>query len=139
MDTEITREQVVDYLSNLPVIELSSLLKQLETKWGVTAAAPQVAVSNPPCSGCGQILTGPHACPGRQEEQQTEFTVVLVSVGTNKVQVIKAVRETTGLGLLEAKTLVEAVPKTVKESLSKADAAELKAKFEAAGASVEIK
>lgn len=124
---EITREQVVDYLSNLPVIELSGLLKELEGKWGVTAAPPVQAVPQTPFQ------------PQQPVEEQTEFTFVLVSAGEKKIEVIKAVREATGLGLKEAKELVEGAPKTVKEGVSKADAAELRAKFEAAGAKVEVK
>lgn len=139
--SEVTREQVVDYLSNLPTIELSSLLKDLENKWGVRATSSSV----PPCSGCGQVITGPHACPGPvrdllcRAEDVFEFTVVLVAAGDNKVQTIKAVREVTGLGLKEAKDFVETIPKSLKEGLLKPEVAELKAKFEAIGAKVEVK
>lgn len=123
---QITREQVVDYLSNMPVIELAGLMKQLEAQWGVTAAppvcAPQVTTPQPPAV-----------------DEQTEFTVVLATAGTNKINVIKAVREITGLGLKEAKDFVEAAPRTLKECVGKSDAAEMKAKLEAVGATVEIK
>jgi len=124
---EITREQVVSYLSNLPVIEVASLIKELEQKWGVQAAPPAVQMQQTPTQEAPPAV------------EKTEFDVVLIAAGDNKVQTIKAVRETTGLGLKEAKDLVEGVPKILKEAISKADAAEIKAKFEAAGAKVEIK
>jgi large subunit ribosomal protein L7/L12 len=126
---EITRESVVDYLSQMPVIELAGLIKTLEDKWGVKAAPVAVA---------GPAAAGPAAAAPVVEEK-TEFDVVLANAGANKIQVIKAIREITGLGLKEAKDLVEAAPKTVKEQVSKADAEEMKKKLTEAGATVELK
>lgn len=125
---DITREQVVDYLSNLPVIQIADLIKVLETKWGVKAAPAAVAVA-----------AGPAAAPAEKAAEQTEFDVILAGAGSNKIGVIKAIREITGLGLKEAKDLVEAAPKTVKEQVSKADAEEMKKKLVEAGATVELK
>ncbi|MGZ6989256.1 MAG: 50S ribosomal protein L7/L12 [Thermoanaerobaculia bacterium] len=127
---EITREAVVDYLSQMPVIELAGLIKTLEDKWGVKAAP--VAVAAAPCAGAA-------AAPAEKEPEKTEFDVVLANAGANKIQVIKAIREITGLGLKEAKDLVEAAPKTVKEAVSKADAEDMKKKLTEAGATVELK
>jgi large subunit ribosomal protein L7/L12 len=127
--TDISREQVVDYLSNLPVIQIADLIKTLEDKWGVKAAP--VAVAAAPGAGGG-------AAPAAKEEQ-TEFTVELKESGANKINVIKVVREITGLGLKEAKDLVEAAPKPLKEGVSKAEAEEFKKKLEDAGAKVELK
>jgi large subunit ribosomal protein L7/L12 len=124
---DITREQVVDYLSNLPVIQIAEMIKDLENKWGVKAAPAAVAVA-----------AGP-APVAAVKEEQTEFDVILAAAGANKIQVIKAIREITGLGLKEAKDLVEAAPKTVKEAVSKADAEEMKKKLTEAGATVELK
>ncbi len=126
---EITREAVVDYLSQMPVIELAGLIKTLEDKWGVKAAPVAVAAAAGPAAG-------PAAAP---EPEKTEFDVILAAAGANKIQVIKAIREITGLGLKEAKDLVEAAPKTVKEQVSKADAEEMKKKLTEAGATVELK
>src|SRR3984885_6695143 len=109
---EITRESVVDYLSNLPVIQIAELIKTLEDKWGVKA---------------GPAAAGPAAVA---PEAQTEFTVVLKEAGPNKINVIKVVREITGLGLKEAKDLVEGAPKDLKEGVSKADADDFKKKLE---------
>lgn len=125
---EITREAVVDYLSQLPVIEIAGLIKTLEDKWGVKAAPVAVAA--------GPATAAPVA---EKEAEKTEFDVVLSAAGGNKIQVIKAIREITGLGLKEAKDLVEAAPKTVKEQVSKADAEEMKKKLTEAGATVELK
>ena len=125
---EITREVVVDYLSQMPVIELAGLIKTLEDKWGVKAAPVAVAA--------GPAAAAPVA---EKEPEKTEFDVVLAAAGANKIQVIKAIREITGLGLKEAKDLVEAAPKTVKEQVSKADAEEMKKKLTEAGATVELK
>jgi large subunit ribosomal protein L7/L12 len=125
---EITREAVVDYLSQLPVIEIAGLIKTLEDKWGVKAAPVAVAA--------GPAVA---AAPVEKEAEKTEFDVVLAAAGGNKIQVIKAIREITGLGLKEAKDLVEAAPKTVKEQVSKADAEEMKKKLTEAGATVELK
>ena len=127
--SEITREAVVDYLSQMPVIELAGLIKTLEDKWGVKAAPVAVA---------GPAAAGP-APAAEKEPEKTEFDVVLANAGANKIQVIKAIREITGLGLKEAKDLVEAAPKTVKEQVSKADAEEMKKKLTEAGATVELK
>ena len=126
---EITRDQVVDYLSNLPVIQIAELIKTLEDKWGVKAAP--VAVAGPAMAAGGPA---PAAA-----EAQTEFTVVLKEAGANKINVIKVVREITGLGLKEAKDLVEGAPKEVKAGVAKAEAEELKKKLEAAGAKVQLK
>jgi len=126
---DITREQVVDYLSNLPVIQIAELIKDLENKWGVKAAPAAVAVAAGPAAG-------PAAAP---VEEKTEFDVVLANAGANKIAVIKAIREITGLGLKEAKDLVEAAPKNVKDGVSKADAEEMKKKLTEAGATVELK
>lgn len=127
---EITRDQVVDYLSQMPVIELAGLIKTLEDKWGVKAAPVAVAA---PAGGGGPA---PEAA---KVEEKTEFDVVLANAGANKIQVIKAIREITGLGLKEAKDLVEAAPKNVKEGVSKADAEDMKKKLTEAGATVELK
>ena len=125
---EITREQVVDYLSNLPVIQIAELVKELEGKWGVSAAP--VAIQG----------TGGGAGPAPAAvEEKSEFDVVLVDGGASKINVIKAVREVTALGLKEAKDLVEGAPKPVKEGVSKDEADEIKKKLEAAGAKVEVK
>jgi large subunit ribosomal protein L7/L12 len=126
---DINREQVVDYLSNMPVIQLAELIKTLEDKWGVKAAP--VAVAAGPA-----VAAAPAAAP---VEEKTEFNVELKETGGNKIAVIKVVREITGLGLKEAKDLVEGAPKTVKEGVSKADADEMKKKLEDAGAKVELK
>ncbi len=125
---EITRESVVDYLSNLPVIQIAELIKTLEDKWGVKAAPVAVAAAG-----------GGGAAPAAAVEAQTEFTVVLKEAGPNKINVIKVVREITGLGLKEAKDLVEAAPKPLKEGVSKAESDEFKKKLEEAGAKVELK
>ncbi|HEY5550788.1 MAG TPA: 50S ribosomal protein L7/L12 [Opitutaceae bacterium] len=124
----ITKDQVIDWLSGQSVLEIASLVKDLETKWGVSAAAP-VAVA----------AAAPTAAAAAPAEEQTEFTVVLLAAGENKIGAIKEVRAITGLGLKEAKDLVEGAPKPVKEGASKADAEEIKKKLEAAGAKVEIK
>jgi large subunit ribosomal protein L7/L12 len=127
--TEISREAVVDYLSNLPVIQIAELIKTLEDKWGVKAAP--VAVAAGPAAGGGAAAAA--------AEEKTEFTVELKESGANKINVIKVVREITGLGLKEAKDLVEAAPKPLKEGVSKAEAEEFKKKLEEAGAKVELK
>lgn len=123
----LNREQVVDFLSNMPVIELSELIKTLEDKWGVSAAAPAAMMAMPGAAGA------PAA------EAKTEFTVVLTDAGGNKINVIKEVRALTGLGLKEAKDLVEGAPKTVKDGVGKEDAEKMKKTLEAAGAKVELK
>jgi len=120
--------KLVDDLSALTVLEASELSKMLEEKWGVSAAAP-VAVA----------AVGAAAAPAAAAEEKTEFDVILASFGENKINVIKEVRAITGLGLGEAKALVEAAPKAIKEGASKAEADDIKAKLEAAGAKVELK
>lgn len=124
----ITKEQVVSFIENMSVLELSQLVKDLETKFGVSAAAP-MAVAMP----------GAGAAAGPAVEAKTEFNVVLAASGDKKIEVIKEVRAITGLGLKEAKDLVEGAPKALKEGVSKADAEEMKKKLEAVGAKVEIK
>ena len=129
--SNITKDQVIEWLSSQSVLEISSLVKELETKWGVSAAAP-VAVAAAPAGGAGGAAAAP-------AEEKTEFTVVLVEGGANKIGAIKEVRAITGLGLKEAKDLVEGAPKPVKEGVTKAEAEEIKKKLEAAGAKVELK
>lgn len=121
-------EKIVDELSNLSVLEASELSKLLEEKWGVSAAAP-VAVAAAPAGGAGEAAA----------EEQDSFTVILTAAGDKKINVIKEVRTITGLGLKEAKDLVEGAPKDVKENASKEEASEIKEKLEAAGATVELK
>ena len=128
---DITREQVVDFLSNLPVIQLADLIKTLEDKWGVKAAPAAVAVAAGAAPG-GAAAAAP-------AEEQTEFNVELKEAGGNKIAVIKVVREITGLGLKEAKDLVEGAPKPVKEGVNKDEADKIKAQLEKAGAKVELK
>ncbi len=119
-------EKIVEELSSLSVLEASELSKLLEEKWGVSAAAPVAAAAAP-------------AAAAAAEEEKDSFTVVLTAAGEKKINVIKEVRTITGLGLKEAKDLVEGAPKDVKENASKSEAAEIKAKLEAAGATVELK
>jgi large subunit ribosomal protein L7/L12 len=121
--------EILDKISAMSVLELSELIKAMEDKFGVSAAAA-VAVAGPAAGG---------AAPAAAAEEKTEFTVVLAAIGDNKVNVIKAVREITGLGLKEAKDLVDGAPKPVKEGISKADSEAAKKKLEDAGAKVEIK
>ena len=126
--SDITKEQVIDYLSNLPVMEIAALVKDLEEKWGVSAAAP-VAVA----------AAGP-AAAAEPVEEKTEFDVHMKSFGDKKINVIKAIREIIpGLGLKEAKTLVESAPANVKEGISKDEAEEIAKKLKEAGAEVEVK
>ncbi len=119
--------QIVDKLSELTILEAAELVKKLEEKWGVSAAA--VAVAAAPGGGAAAAAV----------EEKTEFTVVLAGAGANKINVIKEIRANTGLGLKEAKDLVEGAPKTVKEGVNKADAQKMKEQLTAAGATVEIK
>jgi len=126
--SNITKDQVIEWLSAQPILELAQLVKDLEAKWGVSAAA---AVAAAPAAGGGA------AAPAAEEK--TEFNVVLTDAGANKIGVIKEVRAITGLGLKEAKDLVEGAPKPVKEGVNKAEAEEIKKKLEAAGAKVELK
>ncbi|MBI5328493.1 MAG: 50S ribosomal protein L7/L12 [Deltaproteobacteria bacterium] len=125
---QISKEDVIKYIEGITVLELAELVKELENKFGVTAAAP-VAVAAP--------VAG--AAAGAAVEEKTEFTIILKSVGADKIKVIKEVRAITGLGLKEAKDLVEGAPKTVKEGVSKADVDNFKKQLEAVGAQVEIK
>ena len=122
----MNKEQIIEAIESMTVLELSELVKALEEKFGVSAAAP-VAVAAAPAAAAAAV------------EEKTEFDVILASAGDKKIGVIKVVREITGLGLKEAKELVDGAPKAVKEKISKADADALKAKLEEAGASVEIK
>ena len=123
----MTTDEVIDYLSNLSVLEISKLVKALEEKWGVTAAAPVAAAAAPAAAAAAPV------------EEKTEFDVILVDAGANKIGVIKEVRTITGLGLKDAKDLVEAAPKPVKQAVSKDDAAKMKDVLEKAGAKVEVK
>jgi large subunit ribosomal protein L7/L12 len=124
-----SKEDILNAISNMTVMEIVDLVKMMEDKFGVTAAAP-VAVAAVAAGG---------AAPAAAAEEQTEFTVTMTSFGANKVGVIKVIREITGLGLKEAKDLVEGVPSVVKESIPKADADGIKKKLEEAGAAAEIK
>jgi large subunit ribosomal protein L7/L12 len=126
--SNITKDQVIEWLSAQPILELAALVKDLEGKWGVSAAA---AVAAAPAGGAAAAVPA--------AEAQTEFTIVLKEAGANKIGVIKEVRAITGLGLKEAKDLVEGAPKPVKENAPKAEAEEIKKKLEAAGAKVELK
>jgi large subunit ribosomal protein L7/L12 len=121
----VSKEDILDAISQMSVMDVVELVKSMEDKFGVSAAAVAVAA---PAAGAAVV-----------EEEKTEFNVVLTKVGDNKINVIKVVRELTGLGLKEAKDLVEAAPKAVKESIAKDQAAEMKKKLEEAGATVEIK
>src|SRR5215212_9714385 len=127
--SNITKDQVIEWLSSQSVLEIAGLVKDLETKWGVSAAAPVAAAAAPAAAAA--------AAPAA--EAQTEFTIVLKEAGANKIGVIKEVRAITGLGLKEAKDLVEGAPKNVKENAPKAEAEDIKKKLEAAGAKVELK
>lgn len=120
----LTKEQVIDYLSGMPVIELAGLIKDLEDKWGVSAAAPMAAAAAPAAAAV---------------EEKTAFDVILTDAGANKINAIKEVRAITGLGLAEAKALVEGAPKAVKEGVSKEEAEKIKKSLEAAGAKVQVK
>ncbi len=122
---------LIEQLEGMTVLELNGLVKQLEEKWGVSAAAP-VAVGAAPAAGGGGAAAA-------EEEEQTEFDVILTEVGANKIQVIKAVRELTSLGLKEAKDVVDGAPKPVKTAVSKDEAAAAKTKLEEAGAKADVK
>lgn len=125
---EITKADVVAFIEKMTVLELSELVKELEEKFGVSAAAP-VAVAAAPAAGGAAAA----------EEEQTEFDVILASAGDQKIKVIKVVREITGLGLKEAKAVVDECPKPIKEAATKEEAEEIKAKIEEVGGSVEVK
>jgi large subunit ribosomal protein L7/L12 len=128
MADQITKEDVVTFIANMTVLELSALVKELEEKFGVSAAAPMMAA-----------MPGVGAAPAAVVEEQTEFNAILTSFGAEKIQVIKVVRAITGLGLKEAKDLVEGVPKAIKEAVTKDEAADIKKKIEEVGGTVEIK
>jgi large subunit ribosomal protein L7/L12 len=125
----ITKEDLIEFVSNMSVLELSELIKELEEKFGVSAAAPMAMMAAGPAQGA----------PGAQAEEKTEFDVIITASGDKKIQVIKEVRAITGLGLKEAKALVDEVPKPVKESVTKDEAEKIKAQLEEAGAQVEVK
>lgn len=127
---DITKEQVVEFISNMTVLELAEFIKELEDKFGVSAAAPVAAVAAAPAGG-GEAAA--------EEEEKTEFDVVLKSAGGNKIAVIKVVRALTGLGLKEAKAKVDEAPQAIKEAVNKEEAEEAKKQLEEAGAEVEVK
>lgn len=123
----MTQQEIMQAIENMTVLELSELVKALEEKFGVSAAAPVAAAAAAPVAG------------GAAAEEKTEFDVILANAGASKINVIKVVREITGLGLKEAKEVVDGAPKAVKEKIAKADADAIKAKLEEAGATVEVK
>jgi large subunit ribosomal protein L7/L12 len=125
----VAKQEILDAIGSMTVLELSALIKEMEEKFGVSAAAASVAVAAPAAGGAGAAVA----------EEKTEFTVILAAAGENKVNTIKAVREVTGLGLKEAKDLVDGAPKPLKEGINKADADAIKKKMEEAGAKVEVK
>lgn len=127
--SNITKDQVIEWLSSQSILDLAALVKDLEGKWGVSAAA---AVAAAPAGGAAAPAAAAAA-------EQTEFTIVLAESGANKIGVIKEVRAITGLGLKEAKDLVDGAPKPIKENVAKADAEEIKKKLEAAGAKIQLK
>lgn len=130
MATTLSRDELLDAIGNMTVLELSEFVKAFEEKFGVTAAAPVAAAAAP---GAGGGAAAPAA------EEKSEFDVVLTSAGEKKIQVIKVVREVTSLGLKEAKDLVDSAPKAIKEAVTKEEAEQIKAKLEEQGASVELK
>lgn len=125
----VTKEQVVEFISNMTVLELSEFIKELEEKFGVSAAAPAM----------GMMMAGPAAAPAEEVEEKTEFDVILKEAGANKIGVIKVVRALTGLGLKEAKDKVDGAPSTIKEAVSKDESEEAKKQLTEAGATVEVK
>ena len=129
----LDKDQILEAIDNMSVLELSELVKAFEDRYGVTAAAPVAVAAGAPAAGGGE------AAGGAAAEEQTEFDAVLTEVGANKILVIKAVRELTGLGLKEAKDLVDAAPKPVKEGVTKEEAEAVKEKLAEAGATVEVK
>jgi large subunit ribosomal protein L7/L12 len=126
---KMSKEELINVIKDMTVLELSDLVKALEKEFGVSAAAPMAVAA----------VAGAPSAAAPAAEEQTEFTVMLKEVGANKIQVIKTVREVTGLGLKESKDLVEGAPKPVKEGVSKEEAATIKQKIEASGATVEVK
>jgi large subunit ribosomal protein L7/L12 len=126
---DITKEDVIEFIANMSVLELSELVKEMEEKFGVSAAAPVTMMAAAPAGEAG----------GAQAEEKTEYDVILTAFGDKKIQVIKEVRAITGLGLKDAKILVDSVPKPIKEGIVKEDAEKIKAQLEEAGAQVELK
>ena len=126
----MTKEEIIDVIKQMTVLDLAELVKALEEEFGVSAAAPVAVAAAPAAAGADDAVA---------EEEQTEFNVILTSFGESKINVIKAVREVTSLGLKEAKEMVESAPKAVKEGITKEDASAVKEKLEAVGATVEIK
>jgi len=128
-NASITKEDVIEFVANMSVLELSELIKEMEEKFGVSAAAPVAMMAAGPAD----------AAAGAQAEEKTEFDVIITAAGDKKIQVIKEVRAITGLGLKDAKALVDEVPKPVKEGVSKEEAEKIKSQLEEAGAQVEVK
>jgi len=127
---EVTKDQVFDFIDNMTILQMSDFIKEFEDRYGVTAAAPVAVAAAPGAAG---------AAPAAEAEEKTSFDVVLTSAGDKKIQVIKVVRELTGLGLKEAKELVDSAPKPVKTGVAKDEADTIKAKLEEQGAAVEVK
>jgi large subunit ribosomal protein L7/L12 len=127
---DITKQDVIDFIANMTVLELSEMVKELEDKFGVSAAAPVAMMAAGPVEGAGAAAV---------EEEKTEFDIILLAAGDKKIQVIKEVRAITGLGLKDAKALVDEAPKPVKEAVAKEEAEKIKAQLEEAGAQVELK
>jgi large subunit ribosomal protein L7/L12 len=134
MAANLSQDQILEAIDGMTVLELSEFIKKFEERYGVTAAAPAAVAAAPAAGGAGGA-----AAPAAAEEEQTEFSAVLTEVGPNKIPVIKVVRELTGLGLKEAKDLVDAAPKPVKEGIARDEADKIKAALEEQGAKVEIK
>ena len=134
MAANLSQDQILEAIDGMTVLELSEFIKKFEERYGVTAAAPAAVAAAPAAGGAGGA-----AAPAAAEEEQTEFSAVLTEVGPNKIPVIKVVRELTGLGLKEAKDLVDAAPKPVKEGVARDEADKIKAALEEQGAKVEIK
>ncbi len=127
---DLTKQDVIDFIANMTVLELSEMVKELEDKFGVSAAAPIAMMAAGPAEGAGAVAA---------EEEKTEFDIILLAAGDKKIQVIKEVRAITGLGLKDAKALVDEAPKPVKEGVAKEEAEKIKAQLEEAGAQVELK
>ncbi|MCU0557057.1 MAG: 50S ribosomal protein L7/L12 [Desulfobacterales bacterium] len=127
---DLTKQDVIDFIANMTVLELSEMVKELEDKFGVSASAPIAMMAAGPAEGAGAAA---------EEEEKTEFDIILLAAGDKKIQVIKEVRAITGLGLKDAKALVDEAPKPVKEGVAKEEAEKIKAQLEEAGAQVELK
>jgi len=127
---DLTKQDVIDFIANMTVLELSEMVKELEDKFGVSASAPIAMMAAGPAEGAGSVSA---------EEEKTEFDIILLAAGDKKIQVIKEVRAITGLGLKDAKALVDEAPKPVKEGVGKEEAEKIKAQLEEAGAQVELK